>query len=66
MTSDDTQRVLSELSKNELKIVVKTAIKEWLDEQALKFGKWSIRWIAVAAFGTLLYFILTAQGWTQK
>lgn len=66
MQPTDTERVLSELSRNELKVVVKTAIKEWLDEQTLKFGKWSLRWIAVTLFGAAIYFILTAQGWTQK
>lgn len=63
---DDTKRVLQELSKAELKLVVKDAIKEWLDEQTLKFGKWTIRWLALAAFGGLMLFILNAQGWTQK
>lgn len=63
---DDTKRVLQELSKAELKLVVKDAIKEWLDEQTLKFGKWTIRWLALAAFGGLILFILNAQGWTQK
>lgn len=66
MHSDDTQKVLNELSKNELKIVVKVAIKEWLDEQTLKFGRWSLRWIAMAALGALLWFILTAQGWSHR
>jgi hypothetical protein len=60
---NDTERVLSELSRNELKVVIKAAIKEWLDEQALNFGKWTIRWLAMAGFGLFLYFILTAQGW---
>lgn len=66
MNSEDTERILHELSKNELKIVVKAAIKEWLDEQTLKFGKWSLRWLALAALGALVYFILLAQGWTHK
>lgn len=63
MKSQDSERVLQELSKAELKTVVKSAIKEWLDEQALKFGKWTIRWLAMATLGVLLYFILTAQGY---
>ncbi len=66
MNKDETQRVLSELSRTELKIIVKAAIKEWLDEQTLKFGKWSMRWIAMAALGTLVYFILSAQGWHKS
>ena len=63
--NSDTERVLNELSRNELKIIVKVAIKEWLDEQTLKFGKWSLRWLATAALGALLWFILTAQGWSK-
>lgn len=66
MDTDETKRVLNQLSQNELKLTVKAAIKEWLDEQALKFGKWTLRWIALAALGALLYFILTMQGWTHK
>ena len=66
MDTKETERILHELSKNELKIVVKAAIKEWLDEQTLKFGKWSLRWLALAALGALVYFILLAQGWSHK
>lgn len=66
MASGETEKVLSELSKQELKSIIKAAIKEWLDEQALNFGKWSLRWIAMAAFGGIIYFILLAQGWTHR
>lgn len=66
MKGNETERILSELSRNELKIIVKAAIKEWLDEQTLKFGRWSLRWIAMAALGALLWFILTAQGWSHR
>lgn len=65
MNIEETERVLSELSKNELRLVVKSAIKEWLDEQTLKFGRWTIRWLAMAGLGLFLYFILTAQGWQK-
>ena len=66
MKQEDTERILGELSRHELKLIVKAAIKEWLDEQTLKFGKWSIRWLGMAAMGAVLYFILLAQGWTHK
>lgn len=66
MDGKDTEKVLRVLSHEELKIVVKTAIKEWLDEQALKFGKWTLRWLAMSALGGVVYFILVTKGWTHK
>ncbi len=66
-TSTTTPEVVKEalevFRKSEMKQIVKDAIREWLDEQATKFGKWSIRFIAVFALGALTYFILTSQGW---
>lgn len=66
MNAPDPRKIISELSKAELKEVVKLAIKEWLDEQALLFGKMSLRWIGLALIGALVFFILTAQGWVHK
>ena len=54
---------LQTFRRSELKSIVKDAIKEWLDEQATKFGKWSIRFVALSALGALSYFVLTSQGW---
>jgi len=50
---------MDELNKREQKAVVKEAFKEWLDEKAAQFGKWTIKFIASAAFGALLYFLVT-------
>ena len=66
MQHHDTEKVLQTLSHEELKIVVKAAIKEWLDEQTLKFGKWSLRWLGMATLGALVYFILIMKGWSHK
>lgn len=66
MNHQDTEKVLQELSRHELKVIVKTAIKEWLDEQTLKFGKWSLRWLGMATLGALVYFILIMKGWSHK
>lgn len=61
--AEDVREALSRFRKTELKTVVKEAIKEWLDEQALTVGRWSIRFFFLASLGALTYFILTQQGW---
>jgi len=66
VTTYDTKKILSELSKHELKDIVKLAIKEWLDEQAMIFGKMSLKWLFRAGAAALLFFILIAQGWVHK
>ncbi len=57
------QEAINDLKRREFKSLVKEAIKEWLDEQATKVGKWSLRFFVLAALGALTYFILTTQGW---
>ena len=60
---EEIKEALGKLRKSEIKQIVKDAIREWLDEQATKFGRFSIRFIATAALGALAYFILINQGW---
>ena len=48
-----------EWDKDEQKKVMKEALKEWLDEKAAEFGKWTLKWIATAIFGTVLVFLVT-------
>lgn len=62
-STDEIKSALSELRRAELKLVVKLAIKEWLDEQAAIVGKWSLRFLMAATLAALAYFILTSQGW---
>jgi hypothetical protein len=49
------------------KLAVKEALQEWLDkkwdETCLKFGRWSIRALALLAFGAFVFFLLWANGW---
>lgn len=52
--------------KDIVKEALREVIKEWLDEQLVAVGKWSLRGIGLAAFAALVYFILTHTGWTQK
>ncbi len=51
------------ISQEDVKIVLKEALKEWLDEKFSTFGKWSFRSLAAAAIFALIYFILTMNGW---
>lgn len=51
------------MDQDEMKLAMKEAIKEWMDEKYAAFGKWAFASIAVAAFGALIYFILSANGW---
>lgn len=52
------------LTKEETKAAMKEAIKEWLDQQFLQFGKWSAHVIGASFLGGLLYFILKSKGWS--
>lgn len=56
-------KLVSELKEEELKKVTKQAIKEWLDEQFIIFGKWSLVSLFAAGLAALTYFILWSNGW---
>ena len=47
------------------KEAVKEALKEWLDEQFAKFGRWTFYGIVAAALVAFVYFILVTQGWRR-
>lgn len=47
------------------KAAVKEAIKEWLDEQFAKLGKWTLGSLAALGLAALVYLILWANGWRQ-
>lgn len=48
------------------KEAVKEALKEWLDEQFARVGKWTVHGIIAAALAALVYFILVHNGWRQQ
>lgn len=50
-------------TKQELKDIHKEALKEWMDEKFLLFGKWAMGTFLAALFSAFMYFILTANGW---
>lgn len=54
------------MSRNSFyKDAVKEGFKEWLDEQVLKVGWWTVRVFAVALVGALVYLILKSQGYMK-
>jgi hypothetical protein len=52
------------LEKEEQKAVVKEAFKEWLDEKAAEFGKWTLKFLGTALFGAILFYLVT-HGWIK-
>lgn len=46
-----------------MKHAVKEAIREWLDEKFLEFGKWSFRGLVAALIAAVLYLSLVTHGW---
>lgn len=46
----------------DIKAALKEAIKEWMDDKVLLFGKWSLRTIAAGSIFALAYFILSVNG----
>lgn len=50
---------MEDWSKEEQKALIKEAFKEWLDDKASDFGKWTLKWIGSAVFGYLLYWLAT-------
>ncbi len=61
--SNRPRRVPRNLEAEVLKEAYKEAMKEWLDDQFAKFGRWSFFGILSASLTALIYFILTANGW---
>lgn len=54
---------MPEFDNAEMKMAVKEALKEWLDEKFSQFGKWSLAGLGATGLAALVYFILTVQGW---
>lgn len=49
---------------DDVKEALKEALRDWLDEKFMLFGKWSAVGLATLMFGALVYIILRTQGWT--
>lgn len=60
---EERRSMADEEQRDLIKSAAKDAIKEWLDDQFAKFGKWSMAALASAALAGLVYFILNVSGW---
>lgn len=47
----------------EMKAIMKDALKEWLDEKLMQFGRWSLTGIGCMALVVLTYMALKFAGW---
>ena len=58
------------ISDDELKVVIKSAIKEavleWISDQQQRVGRWTISGLAVLAIGGMIYLALLWLGFTRK
>lgn len=46
-----------------IKEILQEALKDWLDQQFAKFGRWSFFGVAALGIAGLTYFILWINGW---
>ena len=53
------------LTQDDMRVAVKVAIKEWLDEKFYEFGLLSFRALLAAALAALLLFIAHINGWQK-
>ena len=64
MTWDGKERRSKQREAEEMqKRVMKEAIKEWLDEQFTKVGKWTAACFLSCLLAALAYLILWTNGW---
>jgi len=60
---EDQEKREAELMKAATREGARAAIKEFLDEQFAKFGRWSLHGIAAMVFSALVYWAATTHGW---
>lgn len=49
---------------DDVKEALKEALREWLDDKFMQFGKWSFFGLGALILSAVIYFILRTQGWT--
>ena len=59
---EDRRKGMPFVDKDVQKEAVKEALTEWLDSQALKFGKFCLRWLASACFAGIVYLWFITYG----
>jgi hypothetical protein len=62
--TNDIQEALAKLRRREMKEAVQEGIKQFLDEQAAKFGRWSFRFLIALLLSALLYGAMIQAGWS--
>lgn len=61
--TDEDKRIIAEAAQRR---IVKEAIKEWMDEKFVDFGRWTFTAFLASLLGALIYFMLIANGWHHK
>ena len=63
MTAKPKYRISYVVEKELLKEAYKEAMKEWLDSQFLRFGRFTFYGLLSAVLTAAVYFLLISQGW---
>jgi hypothetical protein len=61
-TKEEIQAAIAAIREREMKIALRSALKEWLDEQFILVGRWSARGFTAAGLAAIVYFILWKTG----
>jgi hypothetical protein len=68
--SEEVKRIFETLGEEEMKkiaeVAFKTAMKEWLDDQFKKFGRFAFWSVASLLLTSIIFFILKMHGWTLR
>lgn len=62
-TEEEIRAALASIKREEMKSIVRDAIREWLTEQLSVFGWWTLRGILAMALAMVLYFSMVKAGW---
>lgn len=60
---EEVRAALASMRRDEMKSVVRDAIREWLTEQLSAFGWWTLRGVLAVALAMIVYFSLVKAGW---
>ena len=52
-------RLMDTKEQDAIKLVLKDALKEWMDAKYAEFGKWSVHAILAAALAALAYYLIS-------
>jgi hypothetical protein len=62
-SEDEIRAALATIKREEMKSIVRDAIREWLTEQLSTFGWWTLRGILAMALAMVVWFSLVKAGW---